>query len=943
MVIQVPAALSADTSAAFGCTDCIVPYTPQPYISYYQVSTDIILNIKNSANTNVHTQNVQKNILWSSTESVQFSQWLPPAADTYTISVTTHVTDDQCANVIDDSASNSVTVWPHYPKNECWTEVQGLQVLDQGTAKYVGEPITIRFQKRSQYAPNYDPWETQYDQQKKKIATEAKIYLGYGSAFDLQKTQIIQPSGTWGTYETVDVTFTPTKGGELKIRASGTGSDTVCTGKQNTGASADIDIVINECHPGETRSCYTGAAGTAGIGVCKAGTEACGADLRWSGNCAGQIIPSVDSVCDSIDTDCDGKDGSNTKICACTDGAKLACTSFEKRGECGKVMVTCTNGLWGECPSKISDEACYDSNNLDEDCDGFPNCQDAECIGKQAEICSDSANVDEDCDGYPNCMDTSDCSSVIVNFMNICTGSCVAGHFDKNLRASDGCEFSCVETNGGIEICDGLDNDCDDDVDEDVLIRYYNDTDGDGFGNKDEYLEACSPPKNYVLDKRDCDDEAPKINPNATDICEAQMIDENCDGVQNCPCIAGTPIACKTEGVCATYHLTCGMDGKIPACDYTGISGYEASETLCDGKDNDCDGKPDAYDNLDCCSIDQVSKACSIDCWDGSSAAGKAECVNFKWGACNADCPAREGEIKIDFPKNGEEYKTCGTDKSMAIAYTGPSECQYRSNSNPYFTLNPDSSLKAALGENRLIVKCGELQAESKFTLVKETCTVIEPTENPDIMVENGLSQDILDMAENTPAEHELSYSYDGDSTTIINSIIPQEEMGKSSFYLNIPKCLTPYLDDLEFELEPDEIINPDPLVAWHFATVNERVDLSYKIKKKIDEKCLKEIQGLPILDRINVEKPTSFKGFLIPIIVFLVAGVVFMFLQKREQSAVHELSEEESEKAGILAGWNMMLKRVKKEKFKTKDQADSYMRALGVDDKEREWVLSKL
>ena len=47
-----------------------------------------------------------------------------------------------------------------------------------------------------------------------------------------------------------------------------------------------------------------------------------------------------------------------------------------------------------------------------------------------------------------------------------------------------------VETN-----CDGIDNDCDDFIDEGLLLTFYRDADNDLFGDPDNTVEACSAPE----------------------------------------------------------------------------------------------------------------------------------------------------------------------------------------------------------------------------------------------------------------------------------------------------------------------------------------------------------------------------------------------------------------------------------------------------------------
>ncbi len=71
-----------------------------------------------------------------------------------------------------------------------------------------------------------------------------------------------------------------------------------------------------------------------------------------------------------------------------------------------------------------------------------------------------------------------------------------------------------------VEICDGLDNNCNGEIDEGVTNTYYFDNDNDGFGNDDVTTEACSTPDGYVLTKNDCNDDNPDIFPGSELQCD---------------------------------------------------------------------------------------------------------------------------------------------------------------------------------------------------------------------------------------------------------------------------------------------------------------------------------------------------------------------------------------------------------------------------------------
>jgi len=77
------------------------------------------------------------------------------------------------------------------------------------------------------------------------------------------------------------------------------------------------------------------------------------------------------------------------------------------------------------------------------------------------------------------------------------------------------------------EVCNTIDDNCNLEIDENVLNTYFPDFDNDGFGNNLLSLEACSPPNGYASLDGDCNDTTALVNPGMPELCN--QIDENCD------------------------------------------------------------------------------------------------------------------------------------------------------------------------------------------------------------------------------------------------------------------------------------------------------------------------------------------------------------------------------------------------------------------------------
>ena len=80
---------------------------------------------------------------------------------------------------------------------------------------------------------------------------------------------------------------------------------------------------------------------------------------------------------------------------------------------------------------------------------------------------------------------------------------------------------------GATEVCNGVDDNCNNQIDEGLLSTYYADTDVDGYGDAGSSVQACSQPAGYVTTNTDCNDSNAAVNLGATEVCNG--IDDNCN------------------------------------------------------------------------------------------------------------------------------------------------------------------------------------------------------------------------------------------------------------------------------------------------------------------------------------------------------------------------------------------------------------------------------
>ncbi len=204
-------------------------------------------------------------------------------------------------------------------------------------------------------------------------------------------------------------------------------------------------------------------------------------------------------------------------------------------------------------------------------------------------------SVDDNCDGKELCYKDADddgyrpdgVSTVLSDDLD-CDDSGEAQSADPISDCDDG-DGSVYP--GATEICDGIDNDCDLDVDEGVITTYYLDSDGDGFGSFSPTIQACTQPANYSVNSNDCDDGDGSVYPGATEI-PANGVDEDCD----------TEELCYEDMDGDNYGSTSTVISVDPFCTDPGESSnsedcgdydplvYPGATETCNGVDDNCDG-----------------------------------------------------------------------------------------------------------------------------------------------------------------------------------------------------------------------------------------------------------------------------------------------------------------------------------------------------------------
>ena len=314
------------------------------------------------------------------------------------------------------------------------------------------------------------------------------------------------------------------------------------------------------------------------------------------------INPTATEVCDGgVDNDCaNGADDADPAVDLSTGTEFYRDADSDSYGDAADTTRACVapsgyvadNTDCDDNRSTINPAGTEVCNDLDDDCDGDFDDDDASVSYGSGDVWY----ADSDGDGYGDSASTTNACDAPADHVRDDT-DCDDTASGVNPGATEICDADDTD-----EDCDSLADDDDSSVDASTYDEFYADTDSDGFGDAASTLEACDLPSGYSADETDCDDTDGAIYPGATEVCDADDTDEDCDT------LADDADPNVDSGTFDEFYADTDGDGygdpgnTLAACDLP-ASGYLTDDTDCD--DTDGGVNPGATEICDALDVDE--------------------------------------------------------------------------------------------------------------------------------------------------------------------------------------------------------------------------------------------------------------------------------------------------------------------------------------------------